>query len=107
MELQFWPEPHAAHTLPLAPHAIAVSLASGVHTPAEQQPEHGWLPQSHAPLVQAWPVAHAPHATPPVPHAEPDCPAPPAIKHAPAESQQPFGHDVASQTHWPVDVSHS
>jgi hypothetical protein len=41
LELHSWPDPHAAHTLPEAPHAIGVSLASGVHTPEVQQPEHG------------------------------------------------------------------
>jgi hypothetical protein len=49
---------------------------------------------AHAPaLEQAWPVPHALQAAPPLPQVEFA-----EVRHWPLLSQQPFGHEVASQT---------
>jgi hypothetical protein len=45
------------------------------------------------------------HAAPPVPQFVVDCDV--FGRHAPVAVQQPFGHEVASQTHWPALVLHS
>ena len=45
------------------------------------------------------------HALPPAPHETFVSEA--YASHAPPAVQQPFGHDVASQTHWPVVWLHS
>lgn len=58
--------------------------------------------QAQIPLgPQTCPVTHATHAAPPIPHV-----AKPEVWHFPVPSQQPEGHDVASQTHLPC-VLHS
>jgi hypothetical protein len=87
----------------LDPHDELDSLESASHEPALQQPAHELLPQPQAPPEHAWPEAHEPHAAPAVPQALDDCDA--YGTHA-LPLQQPLGHDVALQTHWPVLVSH-
>jgi len=61
-----------------------------------QQPVQDVVLQAHCPLLQAWPVAQAMQAAPPVPQV-----AEAEVWHWPLLSQQPFGHDAASQTHLP------
>ena len=102
--LHAWPDPHAAHTAPDAPHDVAVSSASPSHTPEVQHPAQSAPPQVHAPPEHDAPAAHVPHAAPPVPHAAPVCEG--YVTHV-SPLQQPVGHDVASQTHLPAVTSHS
>ena len=56
----------------------------------------------HAPPAHSWPVLHAEHAAPPLPHLALVV----VVTHV-SPSQQPLGHDAASQTHLPVLPSHS
>jgi hypothetical protein len=49
-------------------------------------------------------VPHAPQAAPAVPQELLDSE---VVSHVPLVVQQPVGHEVASQTHWPVVVLHS
>jgi hypothetical protein len=96
--------PHAA---PPLPHVVAVSEAYGTHVlPLQQPPGHEVELQTHVPFVvlHAWPEPHAEHAAPPVPHDEFDS-EPYGTQVFPL--QQPFGHEVASQTHDPLVVLHS
>jgi hypothetical protein len=115
---QVCPVPHGVHAAPPMPHAPVDGV---VQTLPVQQPEAQEVAsQTHAPPTQCWPAAHAPplpqaqlpfwhesartgsharHAAPvapPVPHCETD-----GDWHAPP-AQQPFGHEVASQTQPPV-----
>ncbi len=50
-------------------------------------------------------MAHAEHDAPPAPQEPFDSEA--NGSHAPLAVQQPFGHDVASQTHWPLTLHSS
>jgi hypothetical protein len=69
-----WPEAHAAHSVPPAPHDAFDSLDSASHVPPDvQQPLHAEPPQVHAPPEQLPPVAHGAHTAPPLPHDEGDC----------------------------------
>lgn len=101
----------AAHVEPAAPQAALVSLPSGTHTFPSQHPwGHVVALQMHWPAVasldvsHAWVAAHAAQPTPPVPH---------SLLFSLAHGthalplQQPSGHEVGSQTHWPVVVLHS
>jgi hypothetical protein len=76
----------------------------GTHVlPAQQPPEHDDGVHLHVPLVvsQAVPAPQAAQVAPPVPHEVDDSPA--YGSHVPVGPplQQPFGQDVASQTHTP------
>jgi hypothetical protein len=63
-------------------------------------------PQEQIPIVHVCPLpVHAPHVAPMVPHEVVLCEA--YGTHVPVESQQPFGQDVASQTHPEDDLLHS
>jgi hypothetical protein len=102
--LHRWPELHAAQVAPDAPQAPLVSPTSGLHVPPLQHPAHEAPPQLHAPLEHACPDAQAAQAAPAVPHPFADC-RPKATQVLPL--QQPFGHEVASHTHWPLLLLHS
>ena len=91
--------PHALQLAPPAPHDPLFSLLSASHEPALQQPPHEAPPHEHAPAAQACPPAHAAQLEPLAPHSEDVCDA--YATHV-LLLQQPPGHDVASQTHWPV-----
>jgi hypothetical protein len=104
LALQACPAPHAAQTAPPAPHEPVDSLDSASQVPALQQPAQAVPPHVHAPPEHDSPFAHIPHAEPPTPQADPDCA--PGRTHV-LPLQQPLGHDVASQTHWPAAVLHS
>jgi hypothetical protein len=69
-----------------------------------QQPAHDAPPHWHVPPEHASPLAHAPHVAPAVPHADDDCEA--GGTHE-LPLQQPPEHEVALQTHWPVDMLHA
>jgi hypothetical protein len=98
------PAPQALHVAPAAPHDAVDSLASGSHDAPVQQPAHDPPPHVQAPLAQESPLPHALHATPAVPHWLDDCV---AYSTQVLPLQQPVGHEVASQTHPPVALSHS
>lgn len=94
------------HAAPPAPHDVADSLVgSSQVSPAVQHPGHEVPAHVHAPPEQASPFKHAPQAAPPVPHWVPDWFV--NDTHSPVALQQPLGHEVASQTHFPALVSHS
>jgi eukaryotic-like serine/threonine-protein kinase len=70
-----------------------------------QQPVHEVVPpHEHTPAEHESPEPQAAHATPPVPQRVADCED--CATHA-LPLQHPVGHEVASQTHLPVIVSHS
>ena len=58
-------------------------------------------------MLHCWPEAQAPQVAPAAPHEAFDSDA--YGSHVPADPplQHPFGHEVASQTHWPALVLHS
>ena len=89
---QVCPSPHGAQLAPLLPQAVLVGVA---HWPFESQQPEEQEPalQTQAPLVQVCPSPQVRHAAPFRPHAEVDS----SVTQPPVESQQPFGHDVASQ----------
>jgi hypothetical protein len=71
--------------------------------PLQQPAGHELASQTHWPLVllHSCPAAHAPHDAPPTPHA--------ALVSEPYGTQvlplqQPLGHEVASQMHWPAPL---
>ncbi len=78
---------------------VLFSFASVKHAPLLQQPEHDPPLQLHTPFEQALPELHALHAAPPVPHCELD--SLPYGTHV-LPLQQPFGHELALHTHWPL-----
>jgi hypothetical protein len=80
------------------PHAELVSVVMQLF-PLQQPWPHELESHLHAPLTHSWPVAQIAHATPPVPHV----PFPEAWQR-PLLSQQPLGHEVASQTHLPAPL---
>ena len=91
-----WPAPHAAHSVPPAPHDAFDSLPSGWHiAPEVQQPAHAEPPQVHAPPEQLPPAAHGAHIAPALPHDVVDC----ALNgsHWPLAVQHPAGHVEGSQ----------
>jgi hypothetical protein len=95
------------HALPPVPHAAVDWAVPCTQLPcASQQPfGHEVGEHVHAPAApQAWPLPQAPHALPPVPQALADWLA--YGTQLPCPSQQPFGHDAASQTQVP-DAPHS
>jgi hypothetical protein len=100
-ELHSVPAPHALQVAPPAPHEEFVSAESGSHAPALQQPEQEEPPQVQAPLEHASPPLHGLHATPAVPHSLADWV---AYGTQVSPLQQPPGHEVASHTHFPLDV---
>jgi hypothetical protein len=102
--VQCVPDPHAAHEAPPVPQDEFDSPANASHVPPLQQPLHELPPQLHVPFEQACPDAHALHAAPAVPHCEVDSD---AYGTQVVPLQQPAGHEVASQTHWPVLLLHS
>jgi hypothetical protein len=76
----------------------------GTHAPALQQPAgHELASQAHpaAPWLHAWPDAHPLHAAPPAPHCVLFCEA--YGTHV-LPLQQPAGHELALQTHWPLPL---
>jgi hypothetical protein len=98
----------AAHAAPPAPHCDEDSDEYATHAPPLQQPfGHDVASQTHRPvaLLHSWPDPHAPHVAPAAPQ-EPFDSAEYA-SHVPLDVQQPIGHEVASQTHWPLLVLHS
>lgn len=89
---------HVAQNAPPAPHWAALCEPGATHAPLAQQPE-GQLDGSHP--VHCWfaqPLGQLWQAAPPVPHSVPEVPA----RHTPCASQQPEGHEVASQVHAPL-----
>jgi hypothetical protein len=108
---------HPVHVAPPVPHSPAVSEPAGTHVPVtpplQQPPGHDVPLQMHWPAVLSVDVSHTRFA----PHEEQVAPAVPHEvelsdaqgSHVPVGPplQQPFGHDVASHTHWPVDLLHS
>ncbi len=85
------PEPAAVQFALHGPHAVW--CPSSQVSPASTMP----LPQTDCtqlPPVQFWFDVHGLHVAPPMPQVGPL-----EVWHWPAESQHPFGHDVASQTH--------
>jgi hypothetical protein len=71
---------------------------------AVQHPAHELPPHVQAPFEHVSPLAQAPQRAPPVPHAALDCD---DVGTQVVPSQQPVGHEVASQTHVPLLVLHS
>jgi hypothetical protein len=104
LPLHSWPAAHAAHAAPPEPHELLDSPESGSQLPPLQQPEQEAPPHVHDPPLHESPELQAPQAAPPVPHTEPDCDA--NGTHV-LPLQHPAGHDVASQTHFPLVGSHS
>jgi hypothetical protein len=102
--LHSWPDGHAAHVAPLAPHEVFDSLESASHVPPVQHPAHDAPPHAHAPVTHACPELHALHDAPPVPHSELVCE---AYKTHVLPLQQPLWHDVPLHTHVPVVVLHA
>ncbi len=115
---QRWP---VAHTVPPGPHEqapptqrsalapqathAAPPVAQPTLGPGElqvlpaQQPVVQVVAQpAHAPLMQLSPLLHGVQALPPMPHWLVD-----GATQLPPESQQPLGHEVASQTHLPLE----
>jgi hypothetical protein len=101
------PFPHGEHAAPPVPHWAGVSDAYGTQVLPLQQPfgqevtlqTHSPLPVSHS-----WPVAHEEQLAPATPQ-EPFVSEPYATQVRPL--QQPFGQDVALQTHWPFARLHT
>jgi hypothetical protein len=102
--LHVWPCAHAVQATPPAPHDCEFSFASGSHRPALQHPAHELPLHEHCPFVHTSPELHAPQAAPARPHWACDCEE--YGTHV-FPWQQPFGHEVASQTHCPVLTLHS
>jgi hypothetical protein len=74
--------------------------------PLQQPLGHELALQTHWPAaLQVCPVAHAPQAAPPTPHEDGDSAE--KASHVPVEVQHPLGHEVASQTHFPVLTLHT
>ena len=91
-----WPDAHAAHSVPEAPHDPVDSLASGSHVaPEVQQPAHAEPPQVHDPPEQLPPVAHGAHMPPALPHDMGDCAS--HGSHWPVAVQQPEMHVAGPQ----------
>jgi hypothetical protein len=87
---------------PPVPHEELDSPEYASQLPALQQPiVQAPPPQEHDPFAQESPVAHMPQALPPLPQALLDCAD--CAMHWPVELQQPLGHDVALQTHCPME----
>jgi hypothetical protein len=107
--VQLSPAAHALHAAPFVPHELCDSAANSSHCPeAVQQPsghDAALHPQMPVATLQSSPCAQAAHAAPPVPHDALD--SAPYGSHVPVVVQQPFGHDVASQTHCPFVVLHA
>jgi hypothetical protein len=97
----------ALHAAPAEPHWLALCEAKPTHVaPLQQPPGHAVGSQWHVPLavLQLSPAPHARHPAPPAPHEVFDWL---AYGTQTLPSQQPFGHEVASQTHAPLVVLHS
>jgi hypothetical protein len=106
---QLCPDAHAPQIAPAVPHWALLSPATSTQVPfalaVQQPPEHDVALQTQTPLVvalQSWPDAHAAHWAPPVPHEALPCAA--YASHVPltVPLQQPFGHELASHSHWPL-----
>lgn len=100
----FWPVLHALHVAPPDPHDMSVSLVSASQVELLQHPAHAMPLQVQTPLEQLSPLPHPLQAAPFVPHSVCDWEV--YGTHV-VPLQQPFGHEVASQTHLPVVLSHS
>lgn len=90
------------HAAPPLPHWEPDCDAYGTQTLPLQHPfAHDVASQVHAPVVllHSWPVVHAPQAAPAVPHVVLDSDA--YGTHV-LPLQQPFGHEVESQTQAPA-----
>jgi hypothetical protein len=70
--------------------------------PLQQPLGHDVASHTHWPLLllHSWPEPQAPQAAPAVPQEPLDSAE--YASHTPLEVQQPAGHEVASQTHWPL-----
>lgn len=104
VRLHSWPVAHAPQVAPPAPHDVFDSLESASQDPPVQQPAQDEPPHVHAPIEHESPLPHTLHAAPAVPHWLPDCEA--KGTHV-LPLQQPAGHEVASQTHFPLEVHSS
>jgi len=106
------PFAQAAQAAPAAPQREADCVAASTHVVPLQQPNGQELAsQTHCPMVlspgvlsHSRPAVHVPYAAPPVPHDVLDSDA--YRTHVPVGPplQQPFGHEVESQTHCPVPL---
>jgi hypothetical protein len=107
------PLPHAAQAAPPVPHEDADSELHASHVPVApplQHPVgHEVASQTQVPLLllHSRPAPHAPQLAPAAPQDALDSEA--QASHVPVRPplQQPCGHELASQTHWPVAVLHS
>ena len=101
------PFEHGEHKAPACPHFVGVSEAYPTQVVPLQQPlVQDDVLQMHMPVtvLHAWPVPQLEHDAPPLPHWPNDSEA--YGTHV-LPLQQPAGHEVASQTHCPVTLSHS
>jgi len=113
LDLSHTPFAQDAHAAPPVPHEDADSELHASHVPVAPPLQHPVgqevESQTHTPLflLHSSPVPHAPQLAPAVPHEALDSDA--HASHVPVEPplQQPCGHEVASQTHWPVAMLHS
>ncbi len=101
------PDPQAAQATPAAPQELLFSLATGTHDVPLQQPPHEPPPQLHEPFEQLSPLPHGAHVAPLVPHDVPDCAEYGSQVPVVPPLQQPFAHEVASHTHWPLALHSS
>lgn len=94
---QVWPSPQEAQAPPPFPQAVDVGVW---HWPLESQQPEGQEAalQTQAPLLQTCPSAQVWQAPPFFPHADIDT----VLTQPPFWSQQPDGHEVASQAPLPV-----
>jgi hypothetical protein len=104
------PAVQSLHAAPPVPHDGPDCDAYASHVPDMVQQPVGHVVASHVqvPLVVSHsPLEHDEHVAPAVPHELPDCDA--QGSHVPVGPplQQPFGQEVASQTHVPLAVLHS
>ncbi len=119
--LHVWPDGHAAHVLPPAPHA-AFRLPGSHVVPLQHPDGQPMASHWHTPLRQCWPPTQAapvPHEHAPVAlhpsevtalQAMQDAPAAPhatlvAVWQCCVASQQPSGHDVGE--HWQTPLRHT
>jgi hypothetical protein len=92
------------HAKPPLPHWALDSAVSWTHVVPLQHPfGHEAGSQTQALALHSCPLPHVVHAAPFLPHAALVS----VVMQFPEASQQPFGHDVPSQTHWPVVALHS
>ena len=107
------PLEHDEQVAPAVPHEPPVCAPQSSHVPVGpplQQPfGQDVALQMHVPAVASLDVSHTrfvphgAHAAPAVPHVVPSLAQGTQVPLAPP-LQQPFGHEVASHTHWPVEL---